>query len=105
MDGKVRVLLYSPEAIELETESENPCALFVADAFAKGWSATLDGAPMEIVPANIAGRAVAIPAGQHQVRMEYRTPGLRLGLGLSGLGYLAIGAVILGRRRQDYSGL
>ena len=42
-----------------------------------------DGLPATVVRANGRDRAVAIPAGRHDVRQWYEPPGLRLGLTLT----------------------
>lgn len=90
MSPRVRVERYSPERIEVEASSGSPCTLFVADAFAPGWTAKVDGKSAPILPGLVAGRAVAVPAGTHRVEMAYRTPGLATGLVLSLLGWLSV---------------
>lgn len=103
--GSLRVERYSPERIEVTASSETDCALFVADAFAPGWTATVDGAPAEIVPGLVLGRAIAFPKGSHRVELAYRTPGLRAGLALSALGWALVGGFALaGRRRRSPAG-
>ncbi len=68
----------------------------------------MDGAPVEIVPANLLVRGVAVPAGRHRLDMRYATVGMRAGVtatraGLGAWGLLAlfgVGVVIeRGRRR------
>lgn len=98
-NGRVEVLRYGYEAITVRVGSERPTTLFVADAFASGWSATVSGLPARVAPANIAGRAIAIPAGTHLVELSYRDPGLRPGLALSALGLAGVAAAILFERR------
>jgi uncharacterized membrane protein YfhO len=64
-------------------------AVFV-EQFADGWSARMDGQPTAILRANVVGRAVRLPAGQHTVEMSYQVPGLAEGAGLSLLAWLII---------------
>ena len=64
-------------------------AVFI-EQFADGWSARVDGQPTQILRANLVGRAVRIPAGQHTVEMSYRVPGLATGAALSLVGWLVI---------------
>ena len=76
-------------------------AVFI-EQFADGWSARVDGQPTPILRANLVGRAVRIPAGQHTVEMSYRVPGLATGAALSLVGWLVIlacAALRTGRKR------
>lgn len=99
--AKLDVVTYSPEYIDITAASETATTLFIADAFADGWRATIDGEEVPIFPGLIAGRAIAVPAGEHRVELTYRTPGLRVGLVLSAIGWLAIAALAFwGRRRR-----
>ena len=46
----------------------------------KGWSATVNGEPVEIENVNNGFMAVLVPAGEATVRFTYKTPGLALGV-------------------------
>ncbi|NTX38254.1 YfhO family protein [Myxococcus sp. CA033] len=87
LTGTVKVERPSPEKLIVDVEASEAAVLVVNDAFQPGWTAMVDGSEVPILPANVAVRAVAVPAGQHRVEMLYRTPGLRAGL-LVGFGTL-----------------
>ncbi len=73
-----------PDRKRIRVRTEGPGLLVVADTWMPGWSATLDGRPVEILLGNRAQRVVAIPsAGEHVIEMVYRTPGLDLGMAIS----------------------
>jgi hypothetical protein len=60
------------------------------DAWAPGWSVTVDGRPAHALRTDVVMRGVVVPAGEHTIAWRYRVPGLRLGALLSGLGLLAL---------------
>ncbi|HZI15994.1 MAG TPA: YfhO family protein [Myxococcus sp.] len=100
-EGTVRVSRPAPERLSVDVESRAPAVLVVSDALQPGWTATLDGAGVPVLPANGAVMAVEVPAGRHEVRLRYRTPGLRAGLALGAAALLALGvAAAAGRRRR-----
>ena len=72
-----------------ETEADGDGHLVVRASFARGWTALVDGRPAVVHRANGKHRAVAVPAGRHQIALRYEPPGLRLGLALSALSGLA----------------
>ena len=77
--------------------------VFFSVPWDKGWSATVNGEPVEIVKANIGFMAVKAPAGEITIRFTYDTPGLRSGFVLCGAGlfaFLVYIAVILHMRRR-----
>jgi len=99
--GRVTWLENQPERIRLRVQSEAPCALVLTDEYAPGWIARIDGAAAGIHPAMLAVRGVEMPAGEHEVIFEYRTPRLRLGLIASTSGMLlAIALLLVGRCRR-----
>ena len=55
--------------------------------------ATIDGEAAGWLPANVINRALRLPAGEHIVRWQYQTPGLRLGVALSALALLLMLAI------------
>jgi hypothetical protein len=46
--------------------------LRLAEGFDPGWSATCDGAPLPVVPADVAFRGVVLPKGAKEVVFDYR---------------------------------
>ena len=73
--GDVEVLLDAPTAITVEVESEGDGYLVVADALQTDWVATVDGESADLVAADHAGVAVAVPEGTHTVEIRYRPRG------------------------------
>jgi hypothetical protein len=95
--GQARLVLDEPERLVLDVVALRPAVLVLADSWMPGWEARVDGAPAALAPADLAFRAVALPAGSHRVELLYRPAGWRLGLlagaaGLLGLGLCAWGA-------------
>lgn len=88
--GAVEVLLDAPTAIDLRVEAEGDGYVVVADALQSDWVATVDGERAELVDADHAGVAVAVPAGEHTVELRYEPRGQRLGMVLSTLTAIAL---------------
>lgn len=78
------------DEIRLTVRADRPTVVVVRDAFAPGWSASLDGQPTALLRADGRHRAVAIPAGDSDVRLVYTPPGVARGLLVSGLAALAV---------------
>jgi hypothetical protein len=81
--GSVVVRLDAPDHQEFDAESDRPSYLLVRDAFASGWSATVNGAAEPIMRADGRHRAVRIPAGHAHVVLSYSPPGLGFALALA----------------------
>lgn len=80
-------------------------ALFLSIPYSEGWSATVDGEPVEIKRANTGFMALELQPGQHEVRLTFMTPGLATGACASGMGIallvvIAIGCKALDRRKK-----
>ena len=58
--------------------------VFFSVPWDKGWSATVNGKPVQIERANIGFMAVRVPAGEAVIRFDYQTPGLIPGAIASG---------------------
>ncbi len=99
--GSARIAVDLPERVAVETTSDGPALLVLNDTFAAGWTATVDGHPAEILPANYLARGVWVGAGDHRVEFAYRTPGLREGWAVAAAFALSLGAAALRRRRRE----
>lgn len=95
----VRVLQDDPERVRIAVVSEGPGYVVLADAFAPGWQARLDGVKAGLLRADGLFRAVAVPAGPHEIEMTYLPGSVLLGAGLSACGLLVTG-LWAGRRRK-----
>lgn len=84
------------------TNADSPALLVLADAWYPGWHATVDGQPATLLRANYAFRAVAVPAGPHQVIFRYRPAYWLPSLALMALGLVLLALCVAGpalRRR------
>ena len=83
--GDVRILRYRDERVDLETEAPGRRLLVLTDAWFPGWTATIDGRDVPVLRADVAFRAVSVPAGRHLVAFEYRPASVRTGAWISGI--------------------
>lgn len=99
--GSSRVVASTTDRVELEVEARAPGFVVLADAFDPGWTATVNGDRGSLVQANVAFRAVPVPAGHSIVEMVYRPRELVLGITLSGVSLVSlVGLVAFGRLRD-----
>ena len=97
--GTSRIAAERPDEVVLEVEAGRPGHVVLVDGYDPGWSATVDGQEAPVLRANLAFRAVAVPAGSHVVRMRYRPPGATAGAAVSALSLaLALALAATGRR-------
>jgi uncharacterized membrane protein YfhO len=84
----------------LEATSSRSAVLVLADAHDPGWRASVDGKPATLLRANVAFRAVPVPAGRHTVELVYRPRRLLLGLAVSGLAAVVAAAMLVATRYE-----
>ncbi|HIA47512.1 MAG TPA: hypothetical protein EYN96_05960 [Candidatus Hydrogenedentes bacterium] len=74
----IEVLDESTDHVSLRVETSDPVLLVMTDAYAEGWKAfALEGSVQEkydVLPANVALRAIPLQAGTHHFRIEYLPP-------------------------------
>jgi hypothetical protein len=98
--GQSRIVDFRPDRVRLEAELSAPGYVVLVDAHDPGWQATIDGRPAELLRANAAFRAVAVPAGRHVIEHRYRPRSVTSGLAVSGVALLAAGAVAAAEARR-----
>ncbi|MBX7247280.1 MAG: YfhO family protein [Candidatus Sumerlaeaceae bacterium] len=78
----------APEETEISADFNQPGWLVISELWYPGWTATLDGKPVDLIRANGAHSAVAVPAGKHMVRLSYETPRFAIGAAVSAATWL-----------------
>ena len=71
------------DAFSIWVRTAEPGFLRVLESWDPGWSATVNGAPADVLPADLAFMAVALPPGESVVRFNYATPGAAVGVVIS----------------------
>jgi hypothetical protein len=94
-DGEVELLSYRFNTIDLAVVAPRPGLVYASEAYFDGWTATVNGSPARILPANYAFRAIAIPAGRARITFTYWPPGLTFGLALSALATILVAVMAL----------
>jgi uncharacterized membrane protein YfhO len=98
---------YSACEVQVQAELDAPGYLFLSDAWYPGWRAEADGRPLPVIRANLAFRAVPLPAGSHRVVFQYQPALQQLSsiISLSALVLLVVGAWASWRKsRADRGG-
>lgn len=95
----------SETVMEVRTRSSAPSVLVTSDPFYPGWEARVDGQPARLFRVNFALRGVAVTAGDHLVRFEFRPKSFYYGAAISLLSLAALFVILLkgvidGRRAQ-----
>jgi hypothetical protein len=75
-----RITARTDTSVTVDVDAQRAGRLILLDTFYPGWKATVDGRSATIEAANAAFRAVAVSAGRHEVRFEYRPASVRTGV-------------------------
>lgn len=70
--ANVAVTTYSGPLIKLHTKTEEPGFLVLSEIYyPPGWTATIDGEPVEIYKTNFVLRGIEVPAGEHNIVFRF----------------------------------
>ncbi len=69
--GTARLIKYANTDVTVAIDSPSPALLVLTDVWHPWWRADVDGAPADILKADVLFRAVAVPAGRHVVRFTF----------------------------------
>ena len=95
--GTSRIVEERSDRVVLEAELGRPGTVVLLDGYDPGWLARIDGQEAPLRRANLAFRAVAVPAGRHRVEMVYRPRGLLVGLTVAALSLIALALFVVPR--------
>ncbi len=90
--GTAKVISYTPNKIEISTQTTGNSLLVLTDNYYSGWKAMIDGVEAKIYRTNYAFRGVMVPEGKHTVKFLYESKSFNLGVIVSAL---TLGSVIL----------
>ena len=107
-ESEVRVERFEEagDRLLLRTTSRDDCILVLSLDYLPGWEASMDGEDCRLFSAYGFLTALLLPAGEHQLTLRYRSPGLATGGTVSALSFLAFLALLfLSKRREKMRGL
>ncbi|MCI8992675.1 MAG: YfhO family protein [Eubacterium sp.] len=81
---------------------QKPKILFLSIPYSDGWTAFVDGKETDILKANYAFMALDLDAGEHEIELRYRTPGLKTGIAVSCAGVVAVVLIVWFRKRKGF---
>ncbi len=84
------IVEYTPNRVVIDAELTGVGYLVLSDSWYPGWTATDNGNPTSVLPANIAFRAVPLSAGKHRVVFRFCPPGLWIGAIVSAIAWLGL---------------
>jgi hypothetical protein len=96
--GEVLGIEVHPNKVELRVKSSEPAILVLSELYFPGWNAVVNGRPAEILRADYALRAVAVPAGENSVSFNYRPRSFTVGIAISLISLLLCGVILLWHR-------
>ncbi len=88
-----------PDTILVRTDAPRAGFLRLVESFDEGWSATLDGAPANVLVADTFAMAVRLPPGRHELRFTFRTPGAVAGLWITAASVALVALLAFGAGR------
>jgi len=96
--GTLKLVRYSPNRVELVTNTPGAAFLASSEPFYPGWTAMVNDRPAPMLMTNGAFRGLYLGAGENRIVMSYWPPRFSLWLTISGLSMLlAVAAVVQGK--------
>lgn len=89
----VKLTHYDANALTYEINSQKGGVVVFSENYYPGWTATIDGNPVEIARANYILRAIQVPAGKHVVEFKFDPTSVHV---TEGIAYGALVILLLG---------
>ncbi|HVR38482.1 MAG TPA: YfhO family protein, partial [Thermoanaerobaculia bacterium] len=99
--GSATVLYPADSTADIDVFSQSGGLVVLHDTFAEGWTAAVDGQPVEIRDVNVLSRGVVVGPGHHRIAMQYMPPGLVLGACGAGITVLLLALLRVRRPRSE----
>ncbi len=86
---------YDSYGFESKIELEKPELVFFSVPYSEGWTAEVNGKPVDVEKVSYGFMAVRAEAGDNTITFRYETPGLKTGFIITVIGVLGLAAVII----------
>ncbi len=93
--GRATVTSYSANDVRVHASASGDAWLVLSDTYYPGWSVTVDGRPSTVLRGDVLFRVVPVPAGEHDVEFRFEPASVKLGLLISGLAAVLVGAALV----------
>ena len=102
-DATARILssTIAAEKCAFQTQADTNTMLVMAQSYYHCWQASVDGSGVPLWRANGGFQAVEVPAGQHQVLLEYKDRAFQLGCAISAVALLLCAVTYFFRNVRD----
>lgn len=87
-------VVFAPNRVTGTVELSRNKILCLSIPYSSGWSAKVDGQPVDILRGNYAFMALPLTAGHHDIEFTYCTPGLKAGIAAALLSACAVGYLV-----------
>jgi hypothetical protein len=106
--GKVEITSFSFNEIHMQADVPSPCLLVASEVYYPRWKVYVDGKENEMLRADYLLRAVALPAGRHEVVFKYDSSHIKRAFHISLTTFvlllvLLIGSTTWSRKRWKHS--
>ncbi len=100
--GLAQIIAETPLYVRIRVDMQTAGLLLLADSWNRGWTASFNGKPLEVMPTNHAFRGVIVPTGVGVVEYRYDPASFRSGLwiGILALMTTVLWAAVVWRRAR-----
>ena len=91
----VTIKSYLPNRLEYTAQSATGGVVVFSEIYYPGWTATVDGKPVEVGRVNYVLRAINVPAGKHDIVLDFHPQSLKITETMAYSGYAVLALVIL----------
>lgn len=88
--GNLKIINYSPNEMSMEAVTNNPTLIYFSDNYSKSFEVFIDGRKGKILRANYTFRAIALPKGNHTVKIQYKTESFKIGVVISLVSFILL---------------
>ena len=70
--GRIELKHYAPNELRYTSDNSKDGVAVFSEIYYPGWTATIDGKPVEVARVNYVLRALRVPAGHHEIVLTFR---------------------------------